>query len=163
MELVIFSPVVLNHWPLVTHFPRMASRCLRCNVIVVILSMPPNVCWYAVTLYSEYGHVWHVVPHLLQTHQGAQALALILLSILEEQTKKRARFSDRSQWHETGTSMIRGGIPPKRAGSWHRHRQAMVIIAIRRKENSITCLRYPVSSGIMTWGYGTVKLATPIT
>jgi hypothetical protein len=41
--------------------------------------------------------------------------------------------------------------------------QAMVITAIRRKEISITCLRYPVSSGIMIWGYGTVKLATPIT
>lgn len=32
-----------------------------------------------------------------------------------------------------------------------------------RKEISITCLRYPVSSDIMIWGYGTVILAMPIT
>jgi hypothetical protein len=59
--------------------------------------------------------------------------------------------------------MIRGGIPPKMGVLVeHCHKQAMVITAIRKKEISITCLRYPVSSGIMIWGYGTVKLATPM-
>jgi len=75
------------------------------------LSMPLNVCRFAVAPILRYGHVCHICYKTI-CDQGAQALALIFLFILEEQTKKRARFSDR-QWHEPGTSMIRGGTPPK--------------------------------------------------
>jgi len=65
--------------------------------------MPPDVCRYVVT------PIWTRVPHLLQILcvQGAQALALTLLFVLEEQTKKRARFSDREPRTLNGTRLAR--------------------------------------------------------
>ena len=56
-----------------------------------------------------------------------------LLFILEEQTKKHAQFLTVTI---TGTSVIRGGIPPNS------------MLARNRGGSSITCLPYPVPSGV---------------
>lgn len=59
-----------------------------------------------------------------------------LLFILEEQTKKHAQFLTVTI---AGTSVIRGGIPPNS------------MLARNRGGSSITCLPYPVPSGVKLW------------
>jgi hypothetical protein len=96
MKPIIFSQVVLSHRPPCDTPPTHGFPVPTLPWIVVV---QPNCD----TLYASqclpvccntYTPIWTRVPHLLQT-QGVQALALIFLFILKEQTEKRARFSDR--------------------------------------------------------------------
>ena len=106
MEL-IFSQVVLSHWPPCDTFSTLVSTC---PYSMDIRTAQSSLCFQCLPVCcNTYTPIWTRVPHLLQTHcvQGGQPLALILLFILEEQTKKRARFSDREPRHFHCLSMTR--------------------------------------------------------